>query len=94
MSRAIDPGLDASGDIKSTEHDTKSTEHDIKSTAHDILTTLGDTFTTSRNSGLRRIVCDFLTAGNRVGDAEIGIRFAAPQRLCAAISSARGSRVV
>ena len=33
------------------------------------------------NSGLRRIVCDFLTAGNRVGG---NIRLAAPRRLCAA----------
>ena len=68
MSRAIDPGLDATGDRKSTEYDTKSTEYDMKSTAHDILTTLGDTFTTRRNSDLRRIASDFLTSGFRMGE--------------------------
>ena len=68
MSRAIVSPLGASGDTKSTEYDTKSTEYDILTTLGDILTTLRDTFTTRRKVDLRRIVCDFLTSGNRMGE--------------------------
>ncbi len=68
MSIALDSTTGANGDRKSTECDTKSTDHDILTTLGDTFTTLRDTFSHDTNSDLRRIVCDFLTSGIRVGE--------------------------
>ncbi len=75
MSNVLVSTTGANGDTKSTGRDIKSTEHDTKSTEHDILTTLGDTSAHDAKVDLRRIVCDFLTVRNRVGDAVFLPRF-------------------
>ncbi len=78
MSNALDSTTGASRDTFTTLGDILTTLGDNLTTLRDILTTLRDTSAHVAKVDLRHIVCNFLTAGIRVGVAES--EFVSPRR--------------